>query len=75
MPSRLHRVLTGGRLWLWVHMVGALVWAGLCWPGMTIWRDSVPFVVFISLYAIVLSHVVGVVSALSARKADPDDPG
>jgi len=41
---------------------------------MTTWRDSVPFVIFISLYVIVLSHAVGAVAALGARKADPQDP-
>jgi hypothetical protein len=57
-----------------VHAVGAVVWVGLSVPGMTVWRGSVPFVVFISLYAIVLSHMVGAVAALGARKADPHDP-
>jgi hypothetical protein len=28
----------------------------------------------VSLYAIILSHAVGAVSALAARKADPSDP-
>ncbi|HYJ33762.1 MAG TPA: hypothetical protein VE326_11130 [Candidatus Binatia bacterium] len=71
MPAR--HTLTSGRVWVWVHGIGALIWTGLCWPGLTTWRNSVPFVVFISLYAIVLSHVVGAVAALSARKADPND--
>lgn len=73
---RLHtRRITSGRLWLWLHALGAIVWTGLAWPGLTVWRNSVPFVVFISLYAIVLSHVVGAVAAMGARKADPEDPG
>lgn len=67
------RALTSGRVWVWVHVTGALIWTALCWPGLTIWRNSVPFVVFISLYALILSHVVGAVAGLSARKADPND--
>jgi hypothetical protein len=33
----------------------------------------VPFLVFVSIYALILSHVVGAVAALGARKADPND--
>ena len=72
--TRIRDVLASPRFWLWLHSVGTLLWIGLCVPGMTVWRSSVPFVVFISLYAIVLSHVVGAVAALGGRKADPDDP-
>jgi hypothetical protein len=68
------RALVSPRFWLWLHSIGAVVWIVLCVPGMTVWRNSVPFVVFISLYAIVLSHVVGAVAALGGRKADADDP-
>lgn len=68
------RFITSGRLWQWIHGIGALIWIALCVPGMTVWRDSVPFVVFISLYAIVLSHLVGYVASVGARKADHDDP-
>ena len=74
MAHRIYEVLTSPKVWLWVHVVGAVVWIGLCWPGMTVWRNSVPFVVLVSLYAIVLSHVVGAVAALGGRKADKNDP-
>lgn len=40
-----------------LQVVLALVWVALCWPGMTHWRESVPFVVFMSLYTIILEHV------------------
>lgn len=72
--SRLRDVLTSGKFWLWFHIAGTVVWVALSVPGMTVWRQSVPFVVFISLYALVLSHVVGAVAALGARKADDNDP-
>jgi hypothetical protein len=61
-------------MWTWFHAAGVLVWVGLAVPGMTVWRQSVPFLVFISIYALVLSHTVGAVSALAARKADSNDP-
>jgi hypothetical protein len=41
---------------------------------MTVWRNSVPFVVLVSLYAIVVTHVGGFVAAIGARKADDHDP-
>lgn len=72
--QRLHAAVTSPRFWLIVHAVGAVVWLGLSIPGMTVWRNSISFVVFISLYAIVLSHVVGAVAAIGARKADDQDP-
>lgn len=62
------------RLWLWIHACGAVIWVGLSIPGLTTWRDSVPFLVFVSLYAIVLTHVVGAVAAIGGCKADRDDP-
>lgn len=71
--QRLASALTSGRFWLWFHTAGAVVWAALSWPGMTVWRNSIAFVVFVSLYALVLSHVVGAVAAISARKADDND--
>ncbi len=73
MP-RVRHPLTSPRVWFWVHAIGAVVWAGLCIPGMTAWRSSVPFLVFVSLYAIVLEHAVGAVAALGGRKADSSDP-
>lgn len=73
MGDKIREAVTSGRTWLWLHICGAAVWVGLAVPGMTVWRSSISFVVFISLYAIVLSHVVGAVAALGARKADPDD--
>jgi apolipoprotein N-acyltransferase len=74
VTDRLRKLAASGRLWAWVHGVGVLVWVGLSVPGMTVWRQSVPFLVMVSLYAIILSHAVGAVSALAARKADPSDP-
>lgn len=71
---RLAEAALSGKFWLWFHVAGTAVWLCLAYPGLTSWRNSVPFVVFISLYAIVLSHVVGAVAAISARKADRKDP-
>jgi len=71
--GRLTTAVASGRLWQWVHGAGTIVWMCLLVPGMTVWRNSVPFVVFISLYAIILSHTVGLVASVGARKADKND--
>lgn len=72
--DRLRGAVTSGRTWQWIHIVGAVLWVGLSVPGLTVWRNSISFVVFVSLYAIVLSHLVGAVAAIGARKADDSDP-
>ncbi len=72
-PQQMRHRYSSGKLWKWIHGTGTVVWTVLFIPGMTVWRDSVAFVVFVSLYAIVLSHIVGYVAALSARNTERDD--
>jgi hypothetical protein len=52
----------------------AAVWALLFLPGVISWRDSVPFLVFVSIYANFVGHLSTAVASIAARKADPDDP-
>lgn len=49
-------------------------WAALFVPGLLWWRESVPFLVFVSIYANFVGHLSGVAGAVAARKVDPDDP-
>jgi hypothetical protein len=62
-----------------VQLIGntalALAWAVLFIPGLLFWRESVPFLVFVSIYANFVGHLSGVAGAIAARKADPEDPG
>lgn len=39
-----------------VHLVLTLVWLTLALPAVVLWRDSVPFLVFVSVYANVVGH-------------------
>lgn len=71
---RLATAFLAPRTQLWLHIVGAVVWALLFYPGMTSWRDSIPFLVFVSLYANFVGHLSGVAAAAAACKVDPDDP-
>jgi hypothetical protein len=52
----------------------AAVWAALFVPGLIAWRESVPFLVFVSIYANFVGHLSGIAAAVAARKADVDDP-
>lgn len=56
------------------HAAGTLVWLALAVPGMTTWRQAVPFVVACSIYANVVGHLSGLTASVGARKADPQDP-
>jgi hypothetical protein len=57
-----------------LNLVMAVVWALLFIPGLISWRESVPFLVFVSIYANFVGHLSGVAGAVAARKVDPDDP-
>ncbi len=56
------------------NLIMAAVWAALFVPGLISWRESVPFLVFVSIYANFVGHLSGVAGAVAARKVDPDDP-
>ena len=45
-----------------------IVWCVLVIPTMTVWRDSIPWVSFMSIYAIIISHY----TAYKASKTDED---
>lgn len=42
-----------------VHGWAALIWLLLTIPGATVWRESVAFVVFCSVYANFTGHLAG----------------
>jgi len=51
-----------------------VAWAVIMVPGLLWWRESVPFLVFVSIYANLVGHLSAVAGAVAARKADADDP-
>lgn len=57
-----------------LNVAMCVVWAALFLPGLLSWRDSVPFLVFVSIYANFVGHLSAVASTIAARKIDPDDP-
>jgi hypothetical protein len=62
------------RFWMWLHGINVLRWLVLAPIAMIWWRDSVPFLLYVSLDTVVMGSVIGYCTALAARKADPDDP-
>lgn len=39
------------------HLVLAIVWAVLAIPTVLVWHDSILWVAFMSIYAIIVSHL------------------
>ncbi|HDH1372144.1 TPA: hypothetical protein PIT97_000726 [Klebsiella quasipneumoniae subsp. similipneumoniae] len=48
------------------HLVAAVTWVGLAIPSLIWWKDSVLWVILISIYA----NIVGHLSGYSAARAD-----
>lgn len=67
-------VLTRPRTWLWYHATWSVVWSVLFPPAVTWWRDSVPFLMFVSMQTALGGALAGVAAALGGMKADPEDP-
>jgi hypothetical protein len=51
-----------------------MFWLALCVPGLLWWKESVPFVVFASLWANVVGHASSAQAARAERRIDPNDP-
>ncbi|HBW8413396.1 TPA: hypothetical protein RQ687_000223 [Klebsiella pneumoniae] len=48
------------------HLVAAVMWVGMAIPSLIWWKDSVLWVILISIYA----NIVGHLSGYSAARAD-----
>lgn len=57
--------------------VATLAWLGLVYPSVTSWRESIAWLVFMSVWANFAAHLAGLVAAiinyLSEKREDPDD--
>lgn len=58
-----------------VHGVGVILWILLIIPTLLWWRESILWVAFMSLYAIVISHATGVEAALAKAEARKENSG
>lgn len=71
---RLTALALDPKAWMLFHCLGILRWLALFVPGMIWWRDSVPFLMYVSLDTALTGSIAGFGAALAARKADPNDP-
>lgn len=74
LASRARAVLVSPRLWQWYHAFWACAWTALFVPAMTVWRESIPLLMFVSMQTALGGALAGFTAAIGARKADPDDP-
>ncbi len=47
------------------HLVAAVMWVGLAIPSLIWWKDSVLWVILISIYANIVGHLSGYSAAQS----------
>ncbi len=52
------------------HAVSTLIWLALIPPTLIWWRDSVPWITLMSIYAIVVSHATAWQAARAEDAAD-----
>lgn len=52
------------------HFVMVAVWCVLIIPTLTIWRDSIVWIGFMSIYAIIVSHRAGYSAARAEQAAE-----
>jgi hypothetical protein len=61
------------KLLRWFHAAATVAWVLLAVPTMLWWRNSVPWIGFMSVYAIVVSHA-GAWQASRAERAAQSTP-
>ncbi len=72
--QRVHDFLINPKVWMVFYAISILKWAVLFGPGMILWRESVPFLMYVSLDTALTGSLAGFGTTLAARKADKDDP-
>jgi hypothetical protein len=72
--SRLRRLAGSGKFWSRFWLFWMAVWIGNIPPALTVWKNSLEYLIFISVMALVLACAAAFQSSLGMRKVDPDDP-
>lgn len=55
------------------HLVAAVMWVGLAIPSLIWWKDSVLWVILISIYANIVGHLSGYSAARADQAAEEND--
>lgn len=65
---------TSPKFWMWFHAVMIGKWVLLFPPGMLLWKDNIPFLMYVSLDTALTGALAAFGSALAAQKADQNGP-
>ncbi|HBQ0137153.1 TPA: hypothetical protein ME981_001959 [Klebsiella pneumoniae] len=55
------------------HLVAAVMWVGLAIPSLIWWKDSVLWVILISIYANIVGHLTGYSAARADQAAEESE--
>lgn len=55
------------------HLVAAVMWVGLAIPSLIWWKDSVLWVILISIYANIVGHLSGYGAARADQAAEESE--
>ncbi|MGE1170380.1 hypothetical protein ACMFCY_17070 [Klebsiella pneumoniae] len=55
------------------HLVAAVMWVGLAIPSLIWWKDSVLWVILISIYANIVGHLSGYSAARPDQAAEESE--
>lgn len=55
------------------HLVAAVMWVGLAIPSLIWWKDSVLWVILISIYANIVGHLYGYSAARADQAAEENE--
>ncbi|SXD04599.1 hypothetical protein [Klebsiella quasipneumoniae] len=55
------------------HLVAAVMWVGLAIPSLIWWKDSVLWVILISIYANIIGHLSGYSAARADQAAEENE--
>ena len=55
------------------HLVAAVMWVGLAIPSLIWWKDSVLWVILISIYANIVGHLSGYRAARADQAAEESE--
>lgn len=72
---KLGRLITNPDIAVKVHATALVVWLGLSVPSVLWWHSSILWVIFLSLYAIWISHLSAIQAVLADRRVKHGQEG
>lgn len=66
---------TPGQAFKLFHLVMTVFWIGMIYPTIVYWKSSIEYLVFISIYAIIVSHIEAWQTSRLERKEEKKEEG